>query len=122
MSDISIIEFFVYGFITYSGLLMLIISTIKDTPSTKAGSIGRVIYLLPSAITALILAFSGESITFTTINNTITDLNTTSVWTEQVSTEILLLNPVWVTVHFLIFIVIIIYVVTQILDLLTKKF
>ncbi len=120
MADISIIEFLVYGIITYSGMIFLISTAFKEVPSTKSGSISRAIFVIPSAITALVLAFSGESIKIQSITNTIRDLNTTSVWTEVVETEIILLNDVWVLVHFLIFIVIIIYVFTQLMNLITK--
>ena len=120
MADISIIEFLVYGIITYTGMIFLISTAFKEVPSTKSGAISRAIFVLPSAITALILAFSGESIKIQSITNTIRDLNTTSVWTEVVETEIILLNDVWVLVHFLIFIVIVIYVFTQIMNLITK--
>ena len=120
MADISIIEFFVYGLITYTGMIFLISTAFKEVPSTKSGAISRAIFVLPSAITALILAFSGESIKIQSITNTIIDLNTTNVWTETVETEVLLVNDIWVTVHFLFFIVIVLFVFTQIMNLLKK--
>lgn len=124
MADISIIEFAVYGFITYTSLLMLIISTIKEVPTEKSGSIVRGIWLIPGLICAFILASSGINIITenTTTSNTITSLNTTEVWTEVVSTNSLieLQNPVWVTVHVLIFTVLLIYIILQILTLFTK--
>ncbi len=120
MADISLIEFIVYGIITYTGMVLLISTAFKDVPTTKSGAIARAIFVIPSAITSLILAFSGESIKIQSITNTIRDLNTTNVWTETIETEIILLNDVWVLVHFLIFIVIIIYVFTQLMNLITK--
>ena len=62
MADLSIIEFGVYGFIAYSGLLMLIISTIRETPQTKSQSFARAMYLIPSIICAFLLASSGQII------------------------------------------------------------
>ena len=120
MADISILEFIVYGIVAYSGMVFLIGTAFREAPSTKSGSVARAIFVVPSAIAALVLAFSGESIKIQSITNTIRDLNTSSVWTETVNTEVILLNDVWITFHFLIFIVIIIYVVMQIFDLLTK--
>ena len=120
MADISILEFIVYGFITYSSLLMLIISTIKEVPSEKSGSVFRSIWLIPGILCAFILASSGINIVTSDTTNTITSVNTTEVWTETISSSIVLQNPIWVTVHLLIFMVLIVYVVLQVLNLFTK--
>lgn len=125
MGDISIIEFGVYGFITYISLLMLIISTIKETPTEKSQSILRSIYFIPGILCAALLAGSGVDITFETIStvNTITDNQTLSViFTEDIIKEkkITLLNPVWVTIHGMIFLIMMVHVVIQMLILFTK--
>jgi ABC-type thiamin/hydroxymethylpyrimidine transport system permease subunit len=124
LADISILEFIVYGFITYSSLLMLIISTVKEVPTEKSGSIIRGIWLIPGIFCAFILASSGVNIITedTTVSNQIVSLNTTEVWTETVTTQSLieLQNPIWVTVHLLIFMILIVYVIIQILTLFTK--
>lgn len=120
MADLSILEWGVYGFLAYSSILMLIISVIKEVPESKAGSIARSIYLLPGAICAIVLGVSGVSIGITDTTNTITAVNTTEVWTESIASQILLINPIWITIHFLIFIVIVFYIITQIMNLLTK--
>ena len=120
MADISILEFIVYGFITYSSLLMLIISTIKEVPTEKSGSVYRSIWLIPGILCAFILASSGINIVTSNTTNTITSVNTTEVWTETISSSIVLQNPIWVTVHLLIFMVLIVYVVLQVLNLFTK--
>ena len=120
MADISILEFIVYGFITYSSLLMLIISTIKEVPTEKSGSVYRSIWLIPGILCAFILASSGINIVTSDTTNTITSINTTEVWTETISSSIVLQNPIWVTVHLLIFMVLIVYVVLQVLNLFTK--
>jgi len=118
---LSILEFIVYGVITYSSLLMLIISVIKEIPETKAGAISRAIFLLPGAICALVLGFSGEIIVTSATTNTIIALNTTEAWTETIASTITLQDPIWVSVHFLFFIVIVIHVLNQIISLLVKK-
>mgnify|MGYP000388649277 CR=1 FL=1 len=130
--DISIIEFGVYGFITYSSLLMLIISTIKEVPATKSLSITRAIYLIPGIICAMLLASSGVNITLEDTTNTITldfealnstDNNIVTLNSTQTTTEtnqIVLLNPVWVILHFLIAAVLVVYVINQMLTLFTK--
>ena len=100
---------------------MLIISTIREIPDTKAGSIARSIFLLPGAICAWVLAVSGEVILTANTTNTIVSLNTTEAWSETISSSITLQDPIWITVHFLFFVIIIVYMVIQILNLLTKS-
>lgn len=99
---------------------MLIISTIKEVPSTKALSIVRAIYLIPGIVCAAILAGSGVNIDITTVSTTIHNVNTTETWTQSDNTSIVLLNPVWILVHGMIFVVLTIYVILQMLTLLTK--
>ena len=113
-----------YGFITYSSLLMLIISVVKEVPSGKSQSILRSMWLIPGIITASLLAGMGDTIDFedTTITSTLINVNTTETWTETVTTsaEVTLIDPVWVTVHYMIFVVLLSYVIIQILMLLTR--
>jgi hypothetical protein len=47
-------------------------------------------------------------------------LNTTEAWTETISSSITLENPIWITVHFMFFIIMIFYVLYQIVNMLTK--
>ena len=124
MPIISIAEFIVYGLVAYSSILMLIISTIKEVPSGKVLSITRSIYFVPGIICAAILANSGVDITINTVdtNNLIHNVNSTETWTEvtQQTNKIILQNPVWILVHVLMFIVMVVYVITQLLSLFTK--
>lgn len=124
MGDISLIEWGVYGFIAYSSLLMLIISTIKDVPTTKSLSIARSIYLIPGMICAGILSYSGININLpTTMTNSTTISNVTMErFTENVSQSqfIQLVDPAWMIVHVMIFLVLLFYVIMQMLVLLTK--
>jgi hypothetical protein len=100
---------------------MLIISAIKtEIPSTRSLAIVRAIYLIPGAICALLLATSGVVVVTSDVTNTITAVNTTEVWTEEVSSSIELQNPIWGAVHIMIFVVIMIHVVTQMINLFTK--
>ena len=121
MADFSVLEFVVYGLIAYSSLLMLIISAIKtEIPTTKSLSIVRAIYLIPGAICALLLATSGVVVLSSDTTNTIVAVNTTEVWTESISNTVELQNPIWGAVHVMIFVVIMIHVVTQMINLFTK--
>lgn len=115
---LSIIEFIVYGLITYSSMLMLIISTLQgDQKRTKSLTVVRSIYYIPAIILAAVLAGSGIEITSINSTNTIFNLNTTDTWSETIGTSIILQNPVWITIHYMLMVIFIIYVIFNILKL-----
>lgn len=121
MAEISIIEFAVYAFIAYSGMLMLIISVIKEVPVTKALSIVRAIYLFPSVFAAGILAQISPTIHLPSVTNTILAVNTTEVFEETIDASIVIQSDVWISFHVLLMLVMMIYIITQLLILLTRK-
>ena len=124
LSDLSLAEFIVYGLIAYSGVLMLIISIVKEVPNTKILSIARSIYMIPSMVAAGILATSGVNIQVAQVDtaNLIRSINTTQTWTETTTqiNNIVLQNPVWQMFHYLLFIVMLVYVIQQMLILFTS--
>lgn len=121
MSNLSIAEFLVYGLICYSSLLMLIISTIKTMPDegSRINTLARCVFLLPGLIVAPVLATSGPDIQLATIDTSAVtrSINTTQVWQENTTqvNNIVLQNPVWLTVHMMIFFVLLMYIVRQLL-------
>ncbi len=124
MSDISILEFGVYGLICYTGIIMLIISSFKETPTTVSQSAVRVIWLIPSIICAFMLASAGADIHLSTetVANQVLDSNNNIITLSDVTTDkITLIQPVWVTLHFLFFIVLLLYVMFNILTLFMKR-
>ncbi len=124
MSEISIIEFIVYGLICYTGVILLIISSFKETPMTVSQSAVRVIWLIPSIICASMLASAGADIILPTevITRQVLDSNNAIVTLTETSVDkVTLLQPVWVTLHFLFFIVMLLYVLFNILALFTKR-
>lgn len=124
MSDISIIEFVVYGLICYTGIILLIISSFKETPNTVSQSAVRCIWLIPSIICASMLASAGADIIMPTevITKQVLDSNNAIVTLTETSVDkVTLLQPVWVTLHFLFFIVMLLYVLFNILALFTKR-
>ena len=118
MADISIIEFVVYAFIAYSGMLLLIISTIREAPQTKSQSFTRAMYLIPSIVCAFLLAGMGETIGIQDMyheeihnqNNTVVNIH------EHYS--ITLINPIWITVNFMLAIIMLFHFIMQTLQLL----
>lgn len=124
MSDISLAEFIVYGCIAYSSMLMLIISVVKEIPTTKSLAIARSIFLMPGMVAAGILASSGVNIQVANVatSNLIRSINTTQTWSETTTqiNNIVLQSPVWQMFHILIFLTLLVYVITQILTLFVK--
>lgn len=120
MGDLSLIEFIVYGLIAYTGMIMLIVSAFKkDLPDQNILGLVRVVFLVPSIICAGILSGSGIHITTeqAATTNIIKDLNNTDTWQETTNqvNQFVLVSPIWITVHFLIFIVMLVYVIQQVL-------
>jgi|24BtaG_2_1085350.scaffolds.fasta_scaffold00079_14 hypothetical protein len=109
---------------------MLIISVVKEVPSGKSQSILRSMWLIPGIITASLLAGMGDQVNFETTDITTTDIGynvtntnqviTNSTLTTQTTEKVLLINPVWVTVHTMIFLSLLAYIVIQFVTLLTK--
>jgi hypothetical protein len=115
---ISIIEFAVYGVIAYSSILMLIISTIREADLGKPLSIIRAIYMIPGVICSSILANAGNSITLAGQSSTL--VTETETITETITSQITLINPAWILVHYMIMAILIVYVISQMLILFTK--
>lgn len=120
MTAISLIEFFVYGFVGYGGVLMMIISVIRDVPTKRKLTSIRVIFLIPSMIACAFLSGSGPDIVFTTEDHTITNLNTTEVWTDTSVNKITLVNEAWILFHYMLFLMLMIYIFVQLLLMLTQ--
>lgn len=121
MVDYSILEFGVYGFVTYSCVLMLIISTIKEVPVTKSMSIARALYMLLGVIFSFVLMGAGPELTLPTIQTTTISVNTTEVWTEVNTGSIAISNGVvWMTAHLMIGVFLILYVIQQFVMLFFK--
>jgi hypothetical protein len=123
---LSIIEFGVYGLITYASLLVLVLSILKENPVTKSGSIIRSIYMIPGIITAGLLMTAGPNIILEDVNTysnvtSLTSPPTTFIENVTINTTFVLQNPVWVIFHFFILAILLVYVIVQILALLTAK-
>lgn len=116
MADISIIEFVVYAFIAYSGMLMLIISTIREAPQTKSQSFTRAMYLLPSIVCAFLLAGMGESVGLYDV--VISGVEQGQPTTLNETFTITLINPIWITVNFMFGIIMTFHFIMQTLQLL----
>lgn len=120
MGDISVIEWLVYGLMSYGSMFMTIIALIKDIPNTRNLAMQRCIFLFPGMICSGVLASSGVNIVLQTISTTTKNLNTSQVWTEATTNIITLQSPVWIMVHVMFFLVLFWFLVTQIMFLLTK--
>jgi hypothetical protein len=106
-------------------MLILIISVIKDTDETKYQALMKSMFMVPGIICAGILITSGVDIYLDTIETINLTNSTAGATNEQIFYEltnttdkITLINPVWGLVHFIIFIVLILYVLKQTLLML----
>lgn len=116
MADISIIEFAVYAFIAYSGMLMLIISTIREAPQTKSQSFTRAMYLIPSIVCAFLLAGMGETVGLYDVTTTGIEQGANTQMNE--SYFVTLINPIWITVNFMFGVLMTFHFIMQTLQLL----
>ena len=128
--DISIIEFLVYAIVGYSPLIVLYVTLIKEAPASKAGTIQRVIFIIPGLIAVGVLAGSGLNINMefqdTTTNSTVYNVTgnyimTNSTVTSQTTDKFILENPVWTLFHTFLFTLYSFYIIIQILQLLSFK-
>ena len=119
--EISIIEFAVYGFISYASILILLVSTLIKGDESRLSSLIRTVIFIPSIITVGILAQASPTITLDTVHTlTITNDTINTVFYEDTVTtdSITLLNSVWGLVHLILFFVLVFYVFKQVLLML----
>ena len=122
MSEVSIIELIVYGLIGYPAIIFLIASSFKESTGTASKiSVVKAIWIIVPIIAMYMLASAGALISIDTVSSTLINTNTTEVWTEQVDRSITLVNPVWVTLHWMMFIVLILYFMWNMLRLFTQR-
>lgn len=136
--NISIIEFLVFGIIAYFSLIVLIASASRETPmiKTKSGTLIKSMYMIPGIVCCIILAGSGVTIyldgssTLTvsnstfhvldSLNNVVTLNSTVSESAVKSPAYFTLQNPIWITLHYLFAVIMIVYVLTQVLKMLTS--
>lgn len=134
MVDISFIEWIVYGIFAYGTGIVLLASIIKDDETvspTKALSVIRSVWAVPGVIAAGFLSQTGVDITFPTNTILVNEytingstgafITNSTTLTTQLSTNILI-NPVWMYFHFMLFVVYLVFVLTQMFALLVKKY
>ena len=135
--DLSSLEFLIYGFVAYSSLLMLIISTItKPEVATSSQSLIKSVYILPGIVCMFIIAFATPTVV---INDSVVTTNNTSIYEVLDNTNVIvtlnstvnetvitvnsveLLNSVWGLVHLLFAMIMVIFVIVKILSLLIVR-
>ncbi len=128
MSEVSIIELIVYALIGYPAIIFLVGSSFQES-SGAAGKISvvKAIWIIVPIIAMYMLASAGALITMEhEVVNTL-GYNTTN--TNQVITNsttitdntITLVNPVWITLHWLLFTVLVLYFMWNMLRLFTQR-
>jgi hypothetical protein len=125
MAEISIIELIVYSVICYTGVIGLIISAFRSPGSSKEKGTISVIWLIPSLLASYMMASAGgiistETVVISNIGYNVTDQTIISNSTTTHTGYIQLVQPVWVTLHYLLFVVLLIYIIWHMLNLLIK--
>lgn len=131
LPEASIIEIIPPLVVELVGIIFLMATAIKEIPDTRANSIARSFFLIPAMIAAAYLAGTGVDIvgmttTTTTLEYSINGstgaplINTTSTIIQ--SSGMPIVNwPGWTLFHYMVFIVLLIFVVRQILIMATKS-
>ena len=123
--NISLIEWIAYGSICYGSLIILAsLITKPEIPATRSYASIRLLFMIPGMITAGVLSFSGVNIVMPsdTINTVIKYANGTIFQTSTVTStsNFVLQNPAWITIHILFFFTFFIYILAQVLFIFTK--
>jgi len=123
MSEVSIIELIVYGLIGYPAIIFLIASSFKESTGTASKiSVVKAIWIIVPIIAMYMLASAGAQINFieqTTLNYNVT--SNTLVSNSTITDTVTLVNPVWVTLHWMMFMVLILYFMWNMLRLFTQR-
>jgi hypothetical protein len=123
MSEVSIIELIVYALIGYPAIIFLVGSTFHESSGTASKvSVVKAIWIIVPIIAMYMLASAGAQIdlsTETTLNYNVTAnlLTSNSTTTETIN----LVNPVWITLHWLLFTVLVLYFMWNMLRLFTQR-
>lgn len=129
MADYSIIEFIVYGGIAYLGVALLMVSVLLNPPTSRSLAGARSVFLSPSIICMGLLIFASGNITMEYKDTTQTTLNydealntlvSNSTTTISETDKFILVDPVWTYVHMGFFMILIVYIFIQILQILLK--
>lgn len=129
MTDVSILEYAVLAIIGYSGIIILAVSVLKDVPNTKNLSIARIVFIMPSMICNAALMGVGLRITMPTMSTNSTTFGynvTTGVIIDKFSENVtsgganIILGPTWNLIHLMLFLILMLYLAFQILNLFYK--
>lgn len=119
-----------YGFFAYGNMLILMITMIHEVPKTRALTLARSMYAIPGIFSAVILSGFSPIITFPTTltNSTTLAYNVSSgiaydrfAENATAMTTATLGSSVWTYFHGLLAAILIVFVIFQILQMLTAK-
>ena len=122
MSEVSIIELIVYGLIGYPAIIFLIGSSFQESSGTAKISVVKAVWIIVPIVAMYMLSSAGAQIdlvTQTTLNYNVTSnlLTSNSTTTDTIT----LVNPVWVTLHWMMFMVLVLYFMWNMLRLFTQR-
>lgn len=114
-----------YGIIGYTGIILMMVSILTNPPTNRSFAGARSLFLMPSVLCLSLLMFSDGGITLDVLetDNTLYNGTDDSIISYSNSTETrsyTLINPFWGSVHFGFFILEIVYILMQVLNILFK--
>ena len=113
----SIIEFAVYGIITYGTFLFMIYSSMNKIEIKKDYSAMRMAFVVPAFILSLVLSgMTPEIILFEETEYTIGNVTDGTITTSIINLQ----NPVWSVIHYALSMIFLFYIILNILGLLKK--
>jgi len=130
MSEVSIIELVVYGLIGYPAIIFLVGSSFQESSGTASKiSVVKAIWIVVPIIAMYMLASAGapiilqdeSSITTIGYNTTVTNQIISNSTETTAAKQISLVNPVWITLHWLLFTVLVLYFMWNMLRLFTQR-
>ena len=129
MAALGIIEFSIYGFVGYGGFVLIMLTLLVTPQATRVWSAMRVVIIVPCLVClSLLMGADGEITGLNTIENTITktydsagNLNSTVNSTKTSNDRYILQDPVWGSVHLMMFLLLLIVSFIQLFNLFTQK-
>ena len=121
MSAISIIEFLVYGLITYGTFLFIVNSTLQNSPSSGKTTQFRIMFVMPALVFSLALVVMSPEIVLFNEVSTIISTVSNEIITTTIDYSVNLQNGAWGSVHLVLFFVFFAYILWNTFKLLSNR-
>ena len=121
MTAISIIEFLVFGLITYGTFLFIVYNSMQTSPGSSKTAQFRIISVMPALVFSLALVVMSPEIVLFKEVSTITNTGSANIITDTTNYSVNLQNGAWGSVHLVLFFVFFAYILWHTFKLLSNK-